>query len=190
VRPAAAASLVLASIGAAACGSEYQRQGESSSYLIVSKLFVGTETSNTARYNSDVAADNGSIFEDMGIVELAAEMHDITANVNSPTNVITVTRYHVEFKRSDGQNRPGVDVPYAFDGAITASVGPRTAITVPFVLVRVQAKLEAPLSALRGHGGAAAISTIAEVTFYGHDQAGRETSVKGFVSVNFADWAG
>ena len=72
-------------------------------------------------------------------------------------------------------------------GAITASVGPRTAITVPFVLVRVQAKLEAPLSALRGHGGAAAISTIAEVTFYGHDQAGRETSVKGFVSVNFAD---
>ena len=32
------------------------------------------------------------------------------------------------------------------------------------------------------------ISTIAEVTFYGHDQTGREVQVQGLTSVNFADW--
>jgi hypothetical protein len=191
VRPAAAAGLVLASIGAAACGSEYARQGDASSYLIIQNLFVGTETSNDARYNSDVAADNGSIFEDMGIVRFAAAMHDVTnANAPSTNNIITVDRYRVEFRRSDGRNTPGVDVPYAFDGAITVSLAPGDTVSVPFVLVRVQSKLEAPLAALRGHGGAAAISTIAEVTFYGHDQAGRSTVVRGLVSINFADWAG
>jgi hypothetical protein len=57
-----------------------------------------------------------------------------------------------------------------------------------FVLVRAQAKLEAPLMALRGAGGGLIISTIAQVTFYGHDQAGNAVSVTGAISVNFADW--
>jgi len=38
-------------------------------------------------------------------------------------------------------------------------------------------------------GGALIISTIAEVTFYGHDQVGNQVSVTGTISVNFADWA-
>ncbi len=58
-----------------------------------------------------------------------------------------------------------------------------------FALVPVQRKLEAPLLALRNHGGAMAIMTIANVTFYGYDQAGNAVSVTGSISVNFADWA-
>jgi hypothetical protein len=56
------------------------------------------------------------------------------------------------------------------------------------VLVRAQAKLEAPLKALAGGGGSIIISTIAQVTFYGRDQAGNDVSVTGQISVNFADW--
>ena len=41
---------------------------------------------------------------------------------------------------------------------------------------------------LRGLGGSVLISTIADVTFYGRDQAGRDSSVTGQISVNFADW--
>jgi hypothetical protein len=37
--------------------------------------------------------------------------------------------------------------------------------------------------------GAGVISTLAHVTFFGHDQTGREVSVTGTISVNFADWA-
>ena len=37
-------------------------------------------------------------------------------------NAITITQYHVEYVRSDGRNTPGVDVPYAFDSAVGATV--------------------------------------------------------------------
>ena len=48
---------------------------------------------------------------------------------------------------------------------------------------------EPPLLALRGGDGQFAISTIATVTFYGHDQTGRAVSVSGKISIEFADWA-
>jgi hypothetical protein len=82
-----------------------------------------------------------------------------------------------------------VDVPYAFDGAASATVRGGVTTTIGFTLVRAQAKLEPPLLALRGAGGALLISTIAQITFYGTDQAGNQVSVTGTISVNFADWA-
>jgi len=57
-------------------------------------------------------------------------------------------------------------------------------------LVRAQAKLEAPLLALRQQGGQVVVSTIAEVTMYGTDQAGRDVSVQAKIGVNFADFGG
>ena len=57
------------------------------------------------------------------------------------------------------------------------------------MLVRVQAKLESPLINLVHLGGSVAISTIADVTFYGKDQTGADVAVTGSISVNFADWA-
>ena len=45
---------------------------------------------------------------------------------------------------TDGRNTPGVDVPYPFDGALTVTALGR-ALTGDFTLVRVQAKVEAPL---------------------------------------------
>jgi hypothetical protein len=133
---------------------------------------------------------DSSIFEDFGQVSLRLAMKDPTS-VTGPTdtNAITIDRYHVEFVRSDGRNNPGVDVPYAFDGAMTGTIGGSQAATLPFVLVRAQSKVEAPLMALRSGGGALVISTIAQVTFYGHDQAGNAVSVTAHISVNFADWA-
>ena len=59
-----------------------------------------------------------------------------------------------------------------------------------FTLVRAQAKLEKPLVTLAGgNGGALIISTIADVTFFGKDQTGRDVTVTGSISINFADWA-
>jgi hypothetical protein len=191
VRPAAATSLVLAAIGAAACGSDFQREGQASSYLIVQALGGANCESSTFTpvLRSDVLTEGG-VCEDNGEVTMGAAMRDVT-NPNTPTdnNVITVNRYHVAYRRSDGRNTPGVDVPYDFDGAVTFSVRPGETASVPFSLVRAQAKLESPLMALRFGGNGVLISTIADVTFYGRDQAGRETSVTGKISVNFADWA-
>jgi len=195
-RPAAVAGLVLATLGVSACGSDYARQGESSSYLIINVLEgqgvteAGSASGTfTPVLRSDVQT-KGSVFEDNGRVTMTAAMHDASAVAASPStnNLITVNRYRVVFRRSDGRNTQGVDVPYAFDGAVTFTVGPGDQLQIPFSLVRAQAKLESPLMNLRGLGGSVLISTIADVTFFGHDQAGRETSVTGQISVNFADW--
>jgi hypothetical protein len=117
-------------------------------------------------------------------------MRDVT-NPNDPTsnNAITFRRYRVVYKRSDGRNTPGVDVPYAFDGGVTFTVAPGGEVQAPFELVRVQAKQEAPLLQLVGGGSPAiSISTLADVTFYGEDQTGREVTATGTISVNFANW--
>ncbi len=191
VRPVAVAGLALAALGASACGSATAREGQASSYLTILNL-EATATDETT-WEHVLASDvqtRGGVIEDDGRVRMAAAMRDVT-NPTGPTtnNAITVTRYRVTYRRADGRNTPGVDVPYAFDGAVTFTVTPGTEQTVPFNLVRVQAKLEAPLMNLRGAGGGLVISTLADVTFYGRDQAGREVSVTGTIGVNFADWA-
>ena len=45
-----------------------------------------------------------------------------TPTTPSANNDITIDRYRVEYTRADGRNTPGVDVPYAFDGAITVTI--------------------------------------------------------------------
>jgi len=129
-----------------------------------------------------------TIFADPGQAAFKLVLKDpgSSTSPNAPTsnNFITLTQYHVEYVRSDGHNVQGVDVPYAFDGAATATVSDSTSIV--FTLVREQAKLEAPLKALGISG--LSITTIAKVTFYGHDQTGRELSVTGNIEVTFANF--
>ncbi len=132
-----------------------------------------------------------TIYPDPGQVQLRIVLRDlgVPGAPSEPTanNAITINRYRVTYRRSDGRNTPGIDVPYPFDGAATATIT-ESAVSVGFTLVRLQAKVEAPLKALVNGGGAIAISTLADVTFYGRDQVGHEVAVGGTISVDFADW--
>jgi hypothetical protein len=189
-------SLALAAVVAAAsagCG-DVVRQGRSPAYLVIGKMFAASGAAPDERsdeLSSDVVT-NGGVVEDLGIVDMRIALKDIGQSASpttpTPNNYITVTRYHVAYRRSDGRNTPGVDVPYAFDGASTLTVT-ESDTTLSFVIVRIQAKLEPPLKNLRDGGGSSAISTIADVTFYGRDQVGNDVSATGSISVNFADWA-
>jgi len=183
-RIAQAVILGLVLLTATSCSSQV-REGEGSSYLVLNTLTGGT---GGGTLQSDVISDEGGILQDNGQASLTLQMKDAGGPGPSPVNAITITQYHVEYIRSDGRNVAGVDVPFAFDGGVTVTVS--GAGTVPFTLVRAQAKHEAPLKALGGHGGAQHISTIARVTFYGHDQTGRGVSITGNIGVDFADWAG
>jgi hypothetical protein len=188
---------VLAGLCAAAlssCAGGAQTTGRSPAYLVIDQLLAASGTSTTFgnTLESDVQT-KGSVYEDQGQVQMHLDLKDI-GTATSPTtptsnNQVTITSYHVAYARTDGQNAQGVDVPYAFDGAATATVPASGDVTFTFVLVRAQAKLEAPLVGLVGSGGQKIISTIATVTFYGQDQAGNQVSVSGTISVNFADWA-
>jgi hypothetical protein len=184
----------LAVVALTSCG-DLTRQGTASSYLIVSSLeaasgaqpsqFGGTLQSDVITVVDSVS----TVFNDIGRVRLTLAMKDPGAagSATNPTsaNFITVDRYRVQYIRADGRNMPGVDVPYPFDGAFTATVSGQE-VTVGFELVRHTAKQEAPLAALAR--SPVIISTIAEVTFYGHDQTGREVSVVGRLTVDFGNF--
>ena len=188
-RLACAVMLGLASVS---CG-DMAREGQASSYLIITSLTGSRGGATPGPFGGNLLSDVDPVFNDNGQAELTLAMKD-PGSVNSPSaptsaNFITVERYHVTYIRSDGHNIEGVDVPYAFDGAVTGTISTQPA-TLSFTLVRHQAKEEAPLRTLRSDAFLGIIiSTIAEVTFYGHDQTGREVSVSGKISITFADFA-
>jgi len=106
----------------------------------------------------------------------------------TPTNInqVTVTRYRVVYRRSDGRNTPGTDVPFPFDSGVTFTVPQEGSVSAGFQLVRHTAKHEAPLAALQFNPDV--ISTIAEVTFYGRDQAGNDVSATGLIGIDFGNF--
>ncbi len=188
-RPALALAIAVATVS---CG-DVVRQGTGSSYLIIDRLEGAQGGSQSQTFTGVLRSDvrtKGGVFEDNGKVALRLAMKDVTSPTGpTSNNAITISRYRVEYTRSDGRNTQGVDVPYAFDGGLTVTVSGSSSVEAVFSIVRVQAKLEAPLSALANLGGGIVISTLANVTFYGRDQTGNDVSVKGTISVNFADWA-
>jgi hypothetical protein len=190
-----AALLIVAGAATLAGGcSETVRTGQASSYLVIQRLEgqAGTASGAGGSFSSVLRSDvvtKNSIFEDNGRVTMNIAMKDVT-NPTGPTanNLITLNRYRVEYRRTDGRNTPGEDVPYPVEGAIGATISDQ-ATSVVFTVVRAQAKLEKPLITLSGGNGALVISTIADVTFFGKDQTGRDVTVTGSMSINFADWA-
>jgi hypothetical protein len=183
----------------AGCGGEFVRDSQSPVRLVVNNL----ESKEQNTLLSDViqmvtspapctaASPCPSVFNDMATVQMTIALRDpgSVGSPNSPSllNQVTVERYRVKFRRADGHNVPGVDVPYDFDSAFTMTV-PATGVGEgSFQIVRHSAKEEAPLRSLRFSGDI--ISTIAEVTFFGRDQAGNEISATSFMGVDFGDFA-
>jgi hypothetical protein len=201
VRLLAALAVAAASIS---CGDAV-RQGSSPVYLVIDSLLgsrgavsPGTPSSTL---NSDVITNVTSpapcttdhpcpiVFGDSGQVTMHAPLKDVgTTGALSPTtnNEVTITRYHVEYIRADGRNTQGVDVPYAFDGAVTATIGPGATATIGFVLVRNVAKQESPLVQLVSSTNL--ISAIGRVTFYGQDRTGNAVSATGEILITFGNF--
>jgi hypothetical protein len=190
-----AAAVLLAAMLSSGCG-EFVRQSQSPSQLVIVSILTarGTGTVATTFVNgpllSDVPAPGETTFNDFGQATLRVILRDpgtaAIPTAASDINDVTITGYRVVYRRSDGRNTPGVDVPRAFDGAVTFTVRPGATGVGVIELVRHVAKLEAPLAIL---GTSTVVLTIvADVTFFGRDQAGNELSATGNVQVNFANF--
>jgi hypothetical protein len=191
--------LIIVAVGAVtpSCGDAV-RQGNSSVFLTVDRLTASQGNkpgTSTGTLTSDVITNVTSpapcsttspcptTFNDIGTAVLSLTPKDVTFRPTT-NNQVTINRYHVAYRRADGRNTPGVDVPYGFDGSVTATIlGP---VTVSFELVRHVAKEEAPLVQLISNP--AIISTIADVTFYGTDQVGNAISVTGSMLIDFGNF--
>jgi hypothetical protein len=185
--------VALLGLASASCG-EVARTGRSPVLLVIDSLgaATGDETEWAGFLLSDVLTE-GSVVNDNGraIFRLTPKN---PGNVTSPLgpsalNEVTLTRYRVRYIRSDGRNREGIDVPYAFDGGITATINMQNGGEAVFLLVRHSAKEEPPLKNMAMMGGLNIVTTIAEVTFYGRDQAGNEVSAVGNITISFGDFA-
>ncbi len=186
------------------CASELTRTGSSPAYVIVDSV-QGASGAQPGTFGVPLLSDvvtmvettvGGetvrvpTIFNDLAQAEFRLGMKNPTSPTG-PTDInsVTLNRYRVNFRRTDGRNTPGVDVPHGFDGGMTLTIPVDGNATAAFEIVRHQAKQEPPLANLAFGGGANIISTIAEITFYGRDQAGNEVTVTTSMSVNFGDFA-
>jgi hypothetical protein len=195
------AAIVAASVS---CG-DVVRQGSSPVFLVIDQLqgVRGGGASATASSSliSDVitnvtspdpcspAAPCPTMFGDTGSATLRAPLKDqgATAALTPTTNnEVTINRVHVEYIRADGRNTPGVDVPFAFDSAVTGTIPANGTLPLNFELVRNVAKQESPLAQLRTSSNF--LSTIAKVTFYGVDRVGNAIQVTGQMTIEFGNF--
>ena len=176
-------------VASASCGSV--REGTGTSFLIVEGMDFAPGNDRTqfaATLHSDVNTPGGNV-DDLGRATFRLGLKDPGSSTapNTPTQnqFITIDRYHVRFFRADGRNTQGVDVPYEFDGAFTATVGGNS-VQSAFVVVRHDAKREAPLAILGSNR--LILTIIAEITFYGRDQTGHETLAVARASIDFGNF--
>jgi hypothetical protein len=187
-----------------ACG-EVARQGQSPVQVVVNSLQAasGAEPDELAgTLLSDVVTNVTTpapctpttpcptIYDDPAEVTMSLALKDpgtpLTPSTPSALNQVTFTRYRVAYRRTDGRNTPGVDVPHAIDSALTFTVPSSGQATAGFEIVRHTAKKEAPLAALANNP--TIIATIADVTFYGRDQAGHDVTASGSIGINFGNF--
>ena len=184
---------------AAGCG-DLATQGRSPAQLTIMSLEASSGASPDefgATLRSDVITNvkktvNGqqvdvpTIFNDTGTAAFALILKNpVNPAGVSELNSVTISRYRVVYRRTDGHNTPGVDVPFPFDSAITFTVTADGGST-GFNLVRHSAKQEAPLASLAFNPDL--INTIADVTFYGQDQAGNDVSATGSIGIDFGNF--
>ena len=204
-RHRALAVAVAGALAAPAC-SEYVRQGRSPAQLVIVRIETpavefkelqgGTGVPgkiepipgfSVGPLDSDVDPARG----DSGRVLLRQILRDPGAPgataAPTPINEITVTGYEVKYRLANGRNTPGVDVPYPIRGGFTVTIAGTSTVTGEFDLVRLVAKLEPPLAPLKN--SFVVLSVIADVTFYGRDQAGNAVSATGSVQINFGDFS-
>jgi hypothetical protein len=196
--------VTVAAMVAASCG-DVVRSGRAPVFLVIDSL-QGARGSDAEKFTSNLASDVitivttpspcsdtnpcPTIFGDGGQAVLRLSPKDIGSPTApaalSSNNEVTITRVHVSYRRTDGRNTPGVDVPFAFDTAATGTVPASGTATIGFTLVRNTAKQESPLVQLDTNG--IIISTIADVTLIGRDQVGNDISATGSIGIDFGNF--
>src|SRR5688572_10108132 len=203
IRRTTTAVVMMACAVSAGCG-DVVRQGRAPVQLVITALeaasgaepeqFGGTLLSDVVtlveREVNGQQVDVPTTFNDLAEVTMSLILKDPgqpgTTTSPSAINQVTITRYRVIYRRSDGRNTPGVDVPFPFDSGVTFTVPASGTVSAGFQIVRHTAKQEAPLAALVFNPDV--IATLAEVTFYGRDQAGNDISATGTIGIDFGNF--
>ena len=187
------ALLTALSMAAAGCG--VAEQGRAPAVVRVDSLEAAAGGATIGTFGGYLHSDvqtNAGVFNDVGRVTLSMVLRDPgapgVANTPSELNSITVTHYRVVYRRTDGRNTQGVDVPFSFDSGMTISIPATGTGQQTFDIVRVSAKREAPLLALVT--SFQTLDVIADVTFFGKDMHNNDVMASGSIGITFANYGG
>jgi hypothetical protein len=186
----------------ASCG-DVVRQGRAPVFLGIDSLLGARGGTSTGTFGNPLLSDVltlvrspapctadspcATVFNDVGSATLSVVPKNTVGTVAPTSNSdVILSRYRVVYRRADGRNTPGVDVPHPFDGALTATVPAGGRLTVGFELVRHVAKQEPPLVQLIDNPQI--ITTLAEVTFFGSDRVGNAISATGTIQIDFGNF--
>ena len=169
----------------------FENETLSNSMLVVMSMTGKDIDGNWTNFlQSDVLTSTNSVTADLAKVTFKAQMlSPDPISGSSQYNNVMVTRYVVSYFRSDGKNTEGVDIPYSFEGYLSALIEIDNTEELAFVLVREVAKLELPLINLHEGRAEGVLQLKARVDFYGHDMANKAVKTTGYLSIYFANYA-
>lgn len=176
-------------LGLAGCSADYVQDGHAPVLLLIAGIAPNPMSSEVLLA--------GTICPDFAELAVAVRAKNPNVTVPQYPNAVIVNRYEVSYYRSDGRARPGVDVPYAISGDVTAAFDAKDSGTDPLTIevVRRQAKLEPPLIQLvndpntgQGGGQALIVTMFAKITLYGRTVAGQEVTTSASMQIDFADY--
>ena len=167
-----------------------ENESRSNTFIIVENILGRDLGGQAANFMQSDVVREGIVYADIAQATLRASLLD-PAPLLPPSqyNDITLTRYVISYSRTDGMNRPGVDVPYSFEGSLSLLLRVGASTTVSFVIVREAAKLEPPLSNLWNRGWEEVLQVTARIDFYGEDVTRREVKATGYLPIFFANYA-
>lgn len=162
--------------------------------VVVSVTGLDLEQNEVEYLQSDVisySADSQQYYVtgDAAKVTLTAKLLNPSTTVEASLyNSIQVTRYTVQYIRSDGKSVEGVDVPYSFEGAISANIEIDASVEASFIVVREVAKQESPLVDLIEARDEGVLEVVAKIDFYGHDMTNNKVKATGYLTIFFANY--
>jgi hypothetical protein len=158
--------------------------------MLIIESILGQDADGTeANYlQSDVLKED-TVFADVAVANIRAATLDPAPLLGaSQYNDIQLTRYTVSYSRTDGKNAAGVDVPYPFEGSLSALIKVGSTTSLNFVIVREAAKLELPLINLADGGAEGVLTCTAKIDFYGHDLTNNNVKASGYLTIHFANY--
>jgi hypothetical protein len=175
------ATAVALAVMLSACGQpDYVTDSSASVLLLVVEINEGAVLDSDVR----LGADSNLVCPDNVDVTLSVRNKNPTLAGGSQGDVL-LTQYEVLYRRTDGAEVEGVNVPHTIRGVIASSVEVDNTVTVPLEVVRRQAKLEPPLSAMTGFD---IMTVIAEITMSGETVSGESVSATGRLQIDFANY--
>lgn len=164
---------------------------EKSGVILTVTRILGTDVEgNDADYLASDVQTGGGYLTNPVVVTLEAKLkkpETLIPGTSYKTSVM-IDRYTVTYMTSyDGGGTEGVDVPFSFEGSLSAVCEVDGTVDLSVLAVRAEAKLAPPLFALVLTNNV--IWCVARFDFIGHDLEGNRIQATGYLTVYFADWA-